>query len=130
MTAEERQDRSREGILSKGLVLLQIGRFVIQAIARKAEGFVLTELEVVAITSGSERFRAVAAGFGATISWPWSYPFPSQGKRVLWRVSIASFAVSFTSTSLRWSHTGVMTSRANLAKDRPTRLNDLENPLL
>ena len=56
MTAEEIQDRSKANILSKGLVLLQTGWFVVQVIARKAEGLTVTELEVVTLAFASLNF--------------------------------------------------------------------------
>ena len=49
ITAEEIQDRSKANIISKGLVLLQIGWFVTQVIARTTQDLVVTELEVVTL---------------------------------------------------------------------------------
>jgi hypothetical protein len=43
------QDRSKGDGLAKALVILQTSWFVIQCIARKAEGFAITQLELVTV---------------------------------------------------------------------------------
>ena len=45
-TAEEIDDRSKGDALSKGIALLQITWFIIQLIARRAQGLTITELEL------------------------------------------------------------------------------------
>jgi hypothetical protein len=46
---EEIQDRSKGDIISKGIVVLQTGWFVMQCIARQTQGLPITELELVTI---------------------------------------------------------------------------------
>lgn len=49
ITEEEIQDRSKGGYLSKGVVVIQIGWFITQFIARCGYGLGITELEVVTL---------------------------------------------------------------------------------
>jgi hypothetical protein len=46
LSEEDINDRSKGDGLSKGLVVLQTGWFVVQCIARKAQGLVITQLEL------------------------------------------------------------------------------------
>ena len=46
LSEEDINDRSKGDGLSKGLVVLQTAWFVIQCIARKAQGLVITQLEL------------------------------------------------------------------------------------
>jgi hypothetical protein len=67
ISEKEIQDRSKSDALSKCIVLGQTGWFVLQCIARKAQGLVITELEL--ITLG----LAVLNGF-MYFCW-WNKPF-------------------------------------------------------
>jgi hypothetical protein len=49
LAIEEIQDKSKGDIISKGLVILQTGWFIMQCIARGARGLPITELELVTI---------------------------------------------------------------------------------
>ena len=46
---EDIEDRSKGDVLSKGFALLQTGWFILQSIARKLNGFPVTQLEVVTV---------------------------------------------------------------------------------
>ena len=49
ITEAEIQDKSRGDMLSKGLVIVQTGWFVLQCIARRVEHLPITELELVTL---------------------------------------------------------------------------------
>lgn len=49
ITEEDIKDRSKGDLLSKGLVVIQTGWFIVQCIARKVERNLVTELEIVTV---------------------------------------------------------------------------------
>jgi hypothetical protein len=53
---EDIKDKSKGDIISKGLVVLQTGWFVVQCIARASQGLPITELELVTIAFASLNF--------------------------------------------------------------------------
>jgi hypothetical protein len=59
---EEIQDKSKGDIISKGIVVLQTGWFVMQCIARRTQGLPITELELVTIAYAALNF---------VIYWMW-----------------------------------------------------------
>ena len=56
ITEAEIQDRSRGDILSKGLVIMQTGWFILQCIARRVEHLPITELELVTLAFAALNF--------------------------------------------------------------------------
>jgi hypothetical protein len=56
ITEKEIQDRSKGDMLSKGLVVIQTGWFILQCIARRIEGLPLTELELVTLAFAALNF--------------------------------------------------------------------------
>jgi hypothetical protein len=56
ITKREIKDKSKGNIVSRGLVVLQAGWFVLQCIARKAQGLPIAELELVTIAFAAISF--------------------------------------------------------------------------
>lgn len=56
ITQKEIQDRSRGDVLSKGLVVVQTGWFILQCIARSEEHLPITELELVTLAFAALNF--------------------------------------------------------------------------
>ena len=56
ITKNEIQDRSKGDVLSKGLVVIQTGWFILQCIARRIEGLPLAELELVTLAFAAFNF--------------------------------------------------------------------------
>ena len=56
ITENEIQDRSKGDVLSKGLVVIQTGWFILQCIARQIEHLPLTELELVTLAFAALNF--------------------------------------------------------------------------
>jgi len=60
ITEKEIQDRSKGDALSKGLVVIQTGWFLLQCIARKVERLPITELEVATLAFATLNFATYA----------------------------------------------------------------------
>ena len=56
ITENEIRDKSKGDVLSKGLVVIQTGWFILQCIARRIEGLPLTELELVTLAFAALNF--------------------------------------------------------------------------
>jgi len=56
ITEKEIQDRSKGDMLSKGLVIIQTGWFLLQCIARRVEHLPITELEIVTLAFATLNF--------------------------------------------------------------------------
>ncbi|KAF8659476.1 hypothetical protein AX16_001843 [Volvariella volvacea WC 439] len=79
---KEIQDRGKGDLLSKAIVVLQTSWFVVQCIARRVEGLLLTELELVTLAFAALNVMTYILWWDKPLNIEYPIYFDREGKRV------------------------------------------------
>jgi hypothetical protein len=83
ITQKEIQDRSRGDVLSKGLVVIQMGWFILQCIGRSEEHLPITEIELVTLAFATLNFITYGLWWDKPLGVQCPYRIVRKGKPML-----------------------------------------------